>query len=256
MTVTLAGLVRAPLLSAALLRAALLRAALLSAALLGASAWAQPVCDAPTPGAALLWNLNHGGVLSAMPTVPGTDWVLYIDNVIPLMSFAYPPTWQATNLTTGYYQVGVLLTSGDGSSAFEILQVNVPQPLSAWDVAQQGLQSLIGGSFETLCYDAFPGPGVIPNERGVLVGRAGDQILFASTQVFAIAGVFQADFRAVVAPSQRFDAVATDVVLPISVQLLVSDPDRGKKTGGSGDDSDGDGTPDPQDNYPNDPNRQ
>jgi hypothetical protein len=97
---------------------------------------------------------------------------------------------------------------------------------------------------------------VIPNERGVLVGRAGDLVVFAATQVFAMAGVYQADFRAVVAPSALFDAVTTDVVLPIYVQMLVSDPDRGKRTGGPEDDSDGDGTPDPEDAYPNDPLRQ
>ncbi len=224
--------------------------------MIGASAAAQPQCNAPTQGAALLWNLNHGGVLPALPTVPGPDWLLYFDDVMPLTSFAYPPTWRAASLTTGYYQVGVLLTSGDGSSAFEILQVNVSNPLSAVDVAQQGLQNLIGGGFETLCVNAFPGAGVIPNERGVLVGRAGDLVVFAATQVFAMAGVYQADFRAVVAPSALFDAVTTDVVLPIYVQMLVSDPDRGKRTGGPEDDSDGDGTPDPEDAYPNDPLRQ
>jgi len=227
-----------------------------------ALAWAgaQPACAAPTEGAALLWHMNHGGVMPRMPPAPGVDWRVYVDPVLPLISFAYPPGWQVVTSTTGYYYVGATLLRADGGALFDIRQFDVGPGWGALQVAYQGLQDLIGAPIEALCTSVYPAAGVIPTENGVLVARSGGLIAFAATQVFHMAGMQRADIRAVVAPVAEFDAVTWNVVLPVYAQMLVSDPDklgkRNNSSNGNNDDRDGDGTPDDADNFPDDPNRQ
>lgn len=218
--------------------ARLLLPALLVLAATGTSARAQ---SCPDPGLQYLLDMANGRQgLSSLQFMAQPNWQTFMHPASPLLSFTYPPGWQAQPLQQ-MSAVGVLLRSPDAVAALQIYATPPSGQITSQQAAQMSLASLLGqgAQMRMLCGRDFQVPGVYSNAvsfMGVTDGRSIAATVTSVTYDTSGAAVW-IDMRSVAAPAQQFASYLQQVFLPVFAQLQMG---GGGYVGGGGYDDGGD----------------
>ena len=211
-----------------------------------------------SPGDYPEWTVNLA------KRTPGVGWQYYKnpspDAVSWLHAFMYPPGWRVTTLGT-LPVMAARVTSPDGKVGMEFVLGSQSQPISSRQLAERGINSLMGRKANTQVLCAQNWPTALPQMQQITaLGMLADSTMYLSVATVTYnPGTFLAgpsyfiDYRVVAAPLAQFDNWAVQVLAPWSNSI----PRGGQGTGCEvGDpDSDEDGLCDHKDLYPNDPRR-
>jgi hypothetical protein len=216
------------------------------------------ICPGITGGLAAYWDWLNGVFhpLAQVPTAGGF-WVPYQHPGYPLLGFRHPPDW-TPNTIAAEQTVGVNLLRNDSAALWREFGTwgnvtsDIPTVRALRDQELGGWLQAINntGQVTTLCVNeetAAVGAGVTASGSNIIVTANGFTLIVKAT-VTALDGLGggQILFNTIVARTEEMGPLAFDVFLPIHFQLFV---------GSTTQDSDGDGIPDSQDNFPNDPTR-
>lgn len=215
------------------------------------------LCSNVAGPSAAYWDISHG-LPVALPEIPliANPGQQFVHSSFPLLGFTIPQGFTAVEVTepqTG--TIGVNVIKNDNSVVYRW----VPNSQLS---GQVDINAIIGseinamfnhydfsGTPEVVCTTTsntnFEGLPITFGARLLRFGTMTGQVWARST--FAAGGTFYS-VSVSVAPSTEFENQIENTFLPISWQLLVG-PERLQ-------DSDLDGTPDTQDNFPLDPTRQ
>lgn len=213
------------------------------------------ICSGITGGLAAYWDWLNGVFhpLARVPTAGGS-WPTYRHPGYPLLGFRYPPDW-TPNTIAAEETVGVNLLRNDNAALWRELGTwgDVSAGVRAWRDAEINfiLQSMGNpGPVATICTNegqSSLAAGVTAAGSNIILTAGGFTIIVkATTTTLDGLGGGQILFNTIVAPTGEMNQLAFDVFLPIHFQLFV---------GASTQDSDGDGVPDDQDNFPGDSTR-
>ncbi len=208
---------------------------------------------------AMMWSLVESGTLlnpSELPT-PGVGWVNYIHPTWPLLGFLHPPDWAPTTLAAEQ-TVGVDLLRNDAGGLYHNFGTWDMRgvPVEAWvdETIDRALVLMnAAGTPTVLC--SLPAttrqlaPGVSQVASGAVVATD-DTVVLGSVTLISVDGLVGTNvtITTVGGRSNEFNDLADDVFFPIYFQLLIGrEPLQ---------DTDSDGTPDVNDNFPLDPTRQ
>lgn len=208
---------------------------------------------------AMLWSLVESGTFlnpSELPT-PGVGWVNYIHPNWPLLSFLHPPDWTPTTLSGGQ-AVGVDLLRNDAGGLYHNFGTWDMTGVSVADWVDETIDRAFvlmnaAGTPTVLC--SLPAttrqlaPGVFQVASGAVV-VTNDTVVLAAVSLNSVDGLpgNNVNINTVGGRNNEFNQIADDVFFPIYFQLLVGrEPLQ---------DTDNDGTPDVNDNFPLDPARQ
>lgn len=216
------------------------------------------ICNQVTGIEAIYWDLMNGiprtDLPGGVPTISSVGGS-YSNPTFPLLSFTYPPGY--TPQTDGTPNaVGVNLIRNDHKSIWRYTSLFVssnvtPQQVLNNEVTQ--LRSFFGstGAVATVCSNS----GSLPRAAGITTNTASAYITFdgfsaainVTNTVETGLGAVQINIVTTAAPTNEFANEIQHVYLPLDYQLLYT---------GSGEiDSDGDGFPDSQDDFPFDPTK-
>ena len=217
------------------------------------------ICTNVTGVQALYWDYAHGlpVPLTQIPTLsnPGTQ---FIHTQYPGLGFTMPAGYSATEITIPQIQaLGVNVVRNDNNVVWRY----IPSLSLQGNVGVNDVLALeINNMFSVLGFNGSPQVVCTTNETGIIAGtfpsafgarllRFGNftALVWARTMVDTTLNVTFTSISVSVAPTAEFDAVVFETFLPISFQLLFIDNDVR--------DSDLDGFPDNQDNFPFDPTR-
>jgi len=216
----------------------------------------------------MLLSAARGAFPVALPQLaPRPGWVSYVHPALPDIRFVYPADWSASTLRT-MQSLGVRLLAPDDLGVWESNYVQLHgQVVTAAQAAQYGVASLLGdgSSARVLCAVDLGAAGAI---RGAFLAVADESRIAAAEGLVAYdqtSGLpMLAIYHAVSSPARRFSEATEQVYLSLFAQLLPGNPNRFRKNGEGGDDSDekdtgkdsdGDGVPDRKDSHPSDPSR-
>lgn len=222
----------------------------------GSPAATSSICPNATGGLGAYWDWLNGVFhpLTQIPTAGGF-WIPYSHPGYPLLGFRYPPEWAPSTLAAEQ-TIGVNLFRGDGAALWRYLgtwgDVSFG-PRSPRDFEINTTLQYLGvapSQVSTLCVNeeqAVLAPGITAAGSNIIL-QAGAFTIIVVSRTTSLEGLGggQILVNTIFAPTQEFDALAFNVFLPIHFQLFV---------GKSSNDSDGDGIPDDQDNFPSDPGR-
>ncbi len=220
------------------------------------------ICENVRGAEAIFWDLSNGIPRTDLPgfvppTIKAPGGTFFHPDFPPL-SFEHP---------TGYYtqtirapqSAGVNLIRQDNRVIWRWLSVTSTGFPSAREVRQAEIRQMLqflgvdDNNIQLICLNEGqinPGPNITTRSSVALI-RAGEFTALVSAQVSALETIPTSSIaiRMSVGPTAEFDQLIFDTFLAIEFQLLYG-PD------GTIEDRDGDGTPDPQDKFPDDPTRQ
>lgn len=221
------------------------------------STFNSQICNNVTGAEAAYWDISHG-LPVAMPEVPlvANPGQQFVHSLYPLLGFVLPQGFSAFEVTdaqTG--TIGVNVFRNDNNVFYRWIpnsqisgQVDV-NAIIATEINSMFSFYGFNGTPEVVCTTtsntSFEGLPMSFGARLLRFGNMTGQIWVRST--FAAGGTFFS-VSVSVAPTTEYAAQTEKTFLPIAWQLLVG-PERIQ-------DSDMDGTPDEQDNFPFDPTRQ
>lgn len=215
------------------------------------------ICGQVTGVEAIYWDLMNGvprtdlGAVPTITTIGGT----YIHPTYAPLTFIYPPGYTPqTDGTSG--AVGVNLIRNDNKAIWRYTSIFYsgtasPQQVLSNEVSQVRSFLHSTGQVTTLCSQQ----GSLPRAAGITTSNASVYITFdgfsAAIDVTITTesglGAEQINIVTTAAPTADFTNEILHTFLPIDYQLLYT---------GSGEvDSDGDGFPDSEDNFPFDPTK-
>lgn len=217
------------------------------------------ICNNVSGIQAVYWDYSHGlpVPLTQIPTIsdPGA---YYIHSQYPALGFQMPAGFVAQDVyvpQTG--SIGVNVFRNDNNVLWRYVPSSSFQgPVGINDVLASEINSMFGfygfnGTPEVVCTTTHQ-ENIAGFTRffGARLLRFGGRtaLVWASTMYESSLNVTFTSLSVSVAVTEEFDAQVLNTFLPISFQLLVID--------GGVRDSDLDGTPDHQDNFPFDPTRQ
>ena len=217
------------------------------------------ICNTVTGPTALYWDYAHGlpVPLTQIPTIsnPGAQ---FIHSQYPGLGFTMPQGYTATEvLIQQTATLGVNVVRDDNNVVWRYVPTSTFQgnvdvnDILAFEI--NTMFSILGfnGTPQVLCTTTQTGTigGSFQNTFGARLLRFGNftALVWANSMYEPSLNATFASLSVSVAPTAEFDAVVFDTFLPISFQLLIiNDEVR---------DSDADGYPDQQDQFPFDPTR-
>ena len=217
------------------------------------------LCAQARGGLAVYWDWFNGTYhpLNQQPT-PGPGWSQYFHPTYPLLQFLHPPNYTATTITVPIGQIvhGVDVARNDGQAVWHWIGVygDVSPGNQAWlDFHLGAVMQELGaaGTPRTVCTNqatGSPAPGIFISYMSRAVEVDGFTIVVAA-MLTAVEGVNggQIWLGTAAAPTNQFTREVEETFLPIHFQLFVGNNNI--------QDSDGDGFPDDEDDYPYDPSR-
>jgi|GEM_PF-1538032 len=216
------------------------------------------ICNQVTGERAIFWDISNGiprgetpnGVPPVVNNIGGT----FSHPDFPLLGFVYPVGWEPVALR-GPQTVGVNLVRQDGNGLWRWFSIPYNGLVTARQVRDFEITTMrqnlgLSNNVTTICVNegtASPAPGLTQSFSNILISVDGFTALIAAnaTLVDGLPSTFT-NVQVSIGPSNEFDALIFDVYLAIGFQLLYGDGPK---------DSDGDGTIDILDNFPNDPTR-
>ncbi len=213
------------------------------------------ICPGITGGLAAYWDWLNGVFhpLAQIPTAGGL-WPPYQHPGYPLLGFRYPPDWTPDTIAAEP-TLGVNLLRNDRSALWREIGTwgDVSIGARGWrDIEIDAMLDGLGrpGPVTTVCVNeetATVAAGVTASGSNIVL-TAGNFTIVVKATTTSVEGLGggQILVNTTVAPTAEYGQLAFDVFLPIHFQLFV---------GSSTQDSDFDGVPDSQDNFPNDPTR-
>ncbi|HEV7732405.1 MAG TPA: hypothetical protein VGR62_09610 [Candidatus Binatia bacterium] len=213
------------------------------------------ICPGITGGLAAYWDWLNGVFhpLAQIPTAGGL-WPPYQHPGYPLLGFRYPPDWTPSTIAAEP-TLGVNLLRNDGAALWREVGTwgDVSVGPRAWrDGEINAVLEYLGnpGPVTTICVNEETAPvaaGVTAAGSNIVL-TAGNFTIIIKATTTAVEGLGGGQILAntIFGPTAEFGQLSFDVFLPIHFQLFI---------GSSTQDSDFDGVPDGQDNFPNDPTR-
>lgn len=210
------------------------------------------ICNEVTGVEAIYWDLMNGIPRTDLGSVPTISSVggTYIHPTYPPLTFIYPPGYTPqTDPTSG--AVGVNLIRNDNKAIWRYTSIFYsgtasPQAVVNSEVTQLRTFLNSTGNISTLCSQQ----GSLPRAAGITTSNASVYITFdgfsaaidVTITTEAGLGAEQINIVTTAAPTADFSNEILHTFLPLDYQLLY--------TGSGEQDSDGDGFPDSQDNFP------
>ena len=220
------------------------------------------ICPEIIGPTAIYWDVLNGfpaTQLTQIPTIQNLGG-FFAHSTFPGLGFSFPVGYSANEINPGQSNlVGVNVTRDDNRAIWRnILGLSLSGNFMASDLIESEINDLLGflgvpnTNFTVICsedtFDPNNGIGQLSfSSRLIQFDEFTSEIALRVQFSPAINMSFLSLFTSA-SPTVEFDASVLDVFLPIYFQLLVVDEDVR--------DSDLDGTPDNQDNFPFDPTRQ
>ncbi|GGW74315.1 hypothetical protein DFQ11_11114 [Winogradskyella epiphytica] len=213
------------------------------------------LCENATGPTGGLWDNAHGLPipLTNIPTIanPGQH---FIHSQYPALGFTMPQGYSGFESQNG---LGVDVIRNDNQVVWRYMpSLNVPNQTPILDILANEINLLFAfynhsGDFEVICEQNTSQPNgasiISSSSRLIRFGNITATVLVNSYFETSLGSTF-ASLTTISGPTAEYDTLVMNDFLPINWQLLVID--NGIR------DSDLDGTPDNQDNFPFDPNRQ
>ncbi len=213
------------------------------------------ICENITGPTAAFWDSSHGLPLplTSIPTLsnPGQQ---FIHSQYPALGFTMPQGYTASEDQNG---LGVNVIRNDNQAVWRYVPgLTGSGEIAILDIVAAEINQLFTfynftGDFEVVCtQNTISNQGTfIKNTSSRLLRFNGITALVGvNTHFDASLGLTFASITTTTGPTIEYDNLVMEVFLPISWQLLIIDDNVR--------DSDLDGTPDNQDNFPFDPSRQ
>lgn len=216
------------------------------------------ICNRVTGAQAIYWDISNGiprvDLPNGQPPVIDSFGGSFFHPDSPTLSFEYPQGWNPVTIRAPQ-TAGVNLVRQDGQAIWRWLSTSVNGFVTARQVRDFEITTMrqnlgLSNNVADVCVNEgslTPFPGITQSFSNILITVDGTTALIAAqTTNLESLPTTQTSVQVAIGPSDQFDALIFDVYLAIGFQLLYGDRPR---------DSDGDGTIDLRDNFPNDPTR-
>ncbi|WP_020532959.1 hypothetical protein [Flexithrix dorotheae] len=218
------------------------------------------LCNEVVGPKAIYWDISNGiprtDLPNGLPPVVNNIGGTFSHPDFPLLGFNYPVGWNPVALR-GPGTVGVNLVRQDGNGLWRWFSTPVngfvgARQLRDFEITQMKQNLGLSNNVTTVCVNegsVNTTPGIIQSFSNILITADGFTALIAAntTNVESLPNSTFTNVQVAIGPSATFDELIFDVYLAIGFQLLYG----GEKER----DSDGDGTIDALDRFPNDPTR-
>ena len=219
------------------------------------------ICPEISGPNAVHWDVLHGIPVTQFSQIPVIQDLggFFAHSAFPGLGFSFPTGYSAAEIDPGQSNlVGANVIRSDNRAIWRMITgVTLNGNIPASDIIDNEINALfdflgvVGTNATLICSENEDGPNGIGqlsfSSRLIQFGEFTTQATVRVQFVPELNSSFVSTFL-VSAPTTEFDATTLSTFLPIYFQLLVVDEDAR--------DSDLDGTPDNQDNFPFDPTRQ
>ncbi|MDF9800272.1 hypothetical protein OKW21_005535 [Catalinimonas alkaloidigena] len=222
------------------------------------------LCQNVRGAEAIYWDLSNGiprtDLPGFVPPTVRTPGGSFFHPDFPPLSFEYPAGY-STETIRASHSAGVNLIRQDNQVVWRWLSTTASGFPSAREIRQGEIQQMLqflgvnANNIELLCLNEGqinPASGITTRSSTALI-RSGGFTALVAAQVTALESLptSSISIRMAVGPTAEFSQLVFDTFLAIEWQMLY------RSSGGvTLDDRDGDGTPDVQDRFPDDPSRQ
>jgi len=214
------------------------------------------ICENVTGVEAVYWDIMNGiprtDIPGGIPTIQNLGGT-YSNPYHPLLGFTYPAGYQAfTDNTSG--AIGAYVVRNDNKALWRYSIISVNGTVSAQQVLNSEIKNTqsffnTNAGTQTVCSNAgtnTPVQGIVQNGNSAFI-RYGEFTSLIHVTVTNASGVSQVAISNSSAPTAEYANEVQKSFLPMAWQLLY--------TGGSTQDTDGDGYPDSIDRAPTDPSK-